>query len=91
MNVNLSLAPLVALLAGILILVMPRLLNYIVAIYLIITGLLGLFGGAIVPLVTGSAADLWGLKLALVVPAACYLTILAFGWFARRPLQSQPR
>jgi len=45
MNVNLSLAPLVALLAGILILVMPRLLNYIVAIYLIVTGLLGLFGG----------------------------------------------
>jgi len=42
---NLSLAPLVALLAGILILVMPRLLNYIVAIYLIVTGLLGLFGG----------------------------------------------
>jgi hypothetical protein len=46
MNVNLSLAPLVSLLAGILILVMPRLLNYIVAIYLIIIGLLGLFGGA---------------------------------------------
>lgn len=46
MHVNLILAPLVALLAGILILVMPRLLNYIVAIYLIVTGLLGLFGGA---------------------------------------------
>ena len=46
MNVNLSLAPLVALLAGILILVMPRLLNYIVAVYLIVIGLLGLFGGA---------------------------------------------
>ena len=42
MNVNLSLAPLVALLAGILILVMPRLLNYIVAIYLIVTGIIGL-------------------------------------------------
>jgi hypothetical protein len=46
LNMNLSIAPLVALLAGILILVMPRLLNYIVAIYLIIIGLLGLFGGA---------------------------------------------
>ena len=34
--------PLVALIAGILILVMPRLLNYIVAIYLIIVGLTGL-------------------------------------------------
>ena len=32
MNVNLSLAPLVALIAGILILIMPKLLNYIVAI-----------------------------------------------------------
>jgi hypothetical protein len=45
MHLNLSLAPLVALLAGILILVMPRLLNYIVALYLIITGVLGLMGG----------------------------------------------
>jgi hypothetical protein len=34
----------VSLLAGIFILVMPRLLNYIVAIYLIIVGLLGLLG-----------------------------------------------
>lgn len=39
-----SLSPLVALVAGILILVMPRLLNYIVAFYLIIIGLIGLFG-----------------------------------------------
>jgi Protein of unknown function (DUF3096) len=44
MNMTFSIAPLVALVAGILILVVPRLLNYIVAIYLIITGLLGLFG-----------------------------------------------
>jgi len=34
--------PLVALIAGILILILPRLLNYIVAIYLIIVGLVGL-------------------------------------------------
>jgi hypothetical protein len=34
--------PLVALLAGILILIMPRLLNYIVAIYLIVIGITGL-------------------------------------------------
>jgi hypothetical protein len=40
-----SLSPLVALIAGILILIMPRLLNYIVAFYLIIIGILGLFGG----------------------------------------------
>ncbi len=44
MSINLSLAPLVALIAGILILVMPKLLNYIVALYLIVIGLLGLFG-----------------------------------------------
>ena len=36
------LAPIVALIAGILILIMPRLLNFIVAIYLIVIGLLGL-------------------------------------------------
>lgn len=45
MNINLSLGPLIALLAGILILIKPRLLNYIVAIYLILIGLLGLLGG----------------------------------------------
>ncbi len=45
MNINLTLAPLIALLAGILILVVPRMLNYIVAIYLIVIGLLGLLGG----------------------------------------------
>lgn len=45
MNLQLTLAPIIALIAGILILVMPRLLNFIVAIYLIIIGLLGLFGG----------------------------------------------
>lgn len=44
MNMTLSIGPLVSLIAGILILVVPRLLNYIVALYLIIIGLLGLFG-----------------------------------------------
>jgi threonine/homoserine efflux transporter RhtA len=43
MTLNLiSLQPLVALVAGILILLMPRLLNYIVAIYLIVIGITGL-------------------------------------------------
>ena len=36
------LQPIIAILAGILILIMPRLLNYIVAIYLIVVGLIGL-------------------------------------------------
>ena len=44
MNISVSLGPLAALIAGILILIVPRLLNYIVALYLIIIGLLGLFG-----------------------------------------------
>jgi hypothetical protein len=37
-----TLSPIISIIAGILILIMPRLLNYIVAIYLIIIGLLGL-------------------------------------------------
>ena len=45
MNLTLSLTPLISLIAGILILAVPRLLNYIVAIYLIVIGLIGLFGG----------------------------------------------
>jgi hypothetical protein len=39
-----AISPFIALLAGILILIIPRLLNYIVAIYLILVGLIGLFG-----------------------------------------------
>jgi hypothetical protein len=46
MNITLGIAPLVSLIAGILILVMPRLLNMIVAIYLIVIGLIGLFGAS---------------------------------------------
>lgn len=38
------LGPVAALIAGILILIMPKLLNYIIALYLIVTGLVGLFG-----------------------------------------------
>ena len=44
MTIQLGLTPLVSLLAGILILVMPKLLNYIVAFYLILIGLIGLLG-----------------------------------------------
>ncbi len=38
------LSPVAALIAGILILIMPRLLNYVVALYLIIIGLIGMLG-----------------------------------------------
>ncbi len=39
-----SLSPIIALIGGILILMMPRLLNYIVAFYLIFIGVIGLVG-----------------------------------------------
>jgi hypothetical protein len=44
LSINLSLTPLISLVAGILVLVMPKLLNFIVAIYLIAVGIIGLFG-----------------------------------------------
>jgi hypothetical protein len=40
---DLALTPLISLIAGVVILIMPRLLNYIVALYLIVIGLIGLF------------------------------------------------
>jgi len=44
MNIHLSVGPVLALIAGIIILIAPKFLNYVVAIYLIIIGLLGIFG-----------------------------------------------
>ena len=44
MNIHLGLTPLISILAGILILVMPKLLNYIVAFYLIAIGVIGILG-----------------------------------------------
>jgi hypothetical protein len=46
MNLHLTLTPLISLIAGILILIMPKLLNFIVAVYLILVGLIGLFGAS---------------------------------------------
>lgn len=46
MNIQLGLTPLMSLAAGILILVMPKLLNFIIAVYLIVIGLIGLFGAS---------------------------------------------
>jgi MFS transporter, FHS family, L-fucose permease len=48
---------------------------------------MAIVGGAVVPLLTGNAADHWGLKQALIVPALCYCGILTYGWYARRPIQ----
>lgn len=42
MQIYIALQPFVALIAGMLILMIPRLLNYIVALYFIVTGILGL-------------------------------------------------
>ena len=44
MNITLGIGPVVSLIAGVLILIMPKLLNYLVALYLIIMGVLGLLG-----------------------------------------------
>ena len=44
MHLNIYFAPLLSLIAGIMILLVPRLLNYIVAVYLILIGVAGLFG-----------------------------------------------
>lgn len=44
MSMSFSIGPVVSLIAGILILIMPKLLNYIIALYLIIIGVLGLIG-----------------------------------------------
>jgi FHS family L-fucose permease-like MFS transporter len=45
-----------------------------------------IFGGAVVPLLTGVIADTSGsLAIALLVPAICYAIIARFGWFARNP------
>ncbi|ARU26982.1 DUF3096 domain-containing protein [Cellvibrio sp. PSBB006] len=44
MDTTLTLAPLISLIAGILILLMPKLLNYIVAVYLIVIGVIGVLG-----------------------------------------------
>lgn len=43
MTIHFQIMPLLALIAGILILIAPKLLNFIVAIYLIIFGIVGLF------------------------------------------------
>jgi hypothetical protein len=44
MNINLQLQPIVALIAGVLVLIAPRLLTWIIGIYLIVIGAMGLLG-----------------------------------------------
>ena len=50
---------------------------------------IAIFGGAVVPLLTGMLADISGsLAIALLLPAACYAAIAYFGFFARRPVDA---
>jgi FHS family L-fucose permease-like MFS transporter len=45
-----------------------------------------IFGGAVIPLLTGVIADATGsLSFSLILPAICYAIIAFFGWYARRP------
>jgi len=50
---------------------------------------IAIVGGAVVPLLLGYLADSAGLRVSLLVPAACYLTIMTFGIYARKPWQGQ--
>ena len=47
---------------------------------------MAIVGGAVIPVVTGAAADRFGLAYALFVPAACYLWIACYGWLGRKPV-----
>ncbi|WP_057883667.1 sugar MFS transporter [Tsuneonella troitsensis] len=47
---------------------------------------IAIFGGAVIPLLTGMVADASGsLATAMILPAICYAIIAGFGWYARRP------
>jgi FHS family L-fucose permease-like MFS transporter len=46
---------------------------------------MAIVGGAIIPWITGRAADWHGWQFALTVPALCYAGISSFGVYARRP------
>ena len=47
---------------------------------------IAIFGGAVIPLLTGMIADVSGsLAVAMSLPALCYAVICGFGWYARKP------
>lgn len=52
---------------------------------------IAIFGGAVVPLLTGALADATGgqLGIALLLPAACYAVIAGYGLYARRPASDE--
>ena len=71
-TINLALGPVVSLIAGVLILIIPRLLNYIVAIYLILIGLIGIFGWGGLHARSASAES----RDYLAAPAYAYVYVL---------------
>jgi MFS transporter, FHS family, L-fucose permease len=52
---------------------------------------MAIVGGAVVPWITGHAADWQGWQFALAIPALCYAGILSFGVYARRPYAGAER
>jgi MFS transporter, FHS family, L-fucose permease len=50
---------------------------------------IAIFGGAVIPLITGMIADASGsLSFSFILPAICYAIIAGFGWYARRPAEA---
>lgn len=43
---------------------------------------IAIFGGAVIPVLTGKLADMTSLSSSLILPLACYAVIAAFGWWA---------
>ena len=70
MTVNLAIGPVVSLIAGVLILIVPRLLNYIVAIYLIVIGLIGVFGWGGTHVLRSAGLENGGERVATVLYSA---------------------
>jgi len=52
---------------------------------------MGIVGGALIPLAEGKAADLIGLHRAFIIPALCYIYIAYYGFFGSKPTGSQAR
>jgi FHS family L-fucose permease-like MFS transporter len=48
---------------------------------------MAIVGGALIPFIAGAVADASSIATALILPAACYLVIAGFGWYARTPAQ----
>ena len=77
MTINLAIGPVVSLIAGVLILIVPRLLNYIVAIYLILIGLIGIFGWSGTHIRTADAGHRAAISQHAAQPPAQTVRILA--------------